>query len=91
MGNSAWQESEVTKVRVDVDRVVVARGLRVWFAGSRGSVGGREISVGQRICVIEKDWLVLRSAMTLQVDGNWIADETPLVQSTVATGMRVLS
>ena len=74
MGNRAWQGSKVTEVRVDVDRVVVARGLRVWFVGGGGSEGSGEVGVGQHIWAVKKDWLVLRDAVTLQVGGDWIAD-----------------
>jgi len=36
--------------------------------------GGQDICVGQRVCVIKKDWMVLRSAVTLQVGGDQIAN-----------------
>ena len=74
MGNSAWQGSKVTKVRVNVDRVVVAGGLRVWFVGGRRGESSGESGVGQRVCVVEKDWLLLRNAVTLQVGGDRFAD-----------------
>ena len=54
--------------------VVVARGLRVWFVGGRGSEGSGKIGVGQRVCVFEQDWPVLRDAVTLQVGGDRVAD-----------------
>ena len=67
MGNSAWEGSEITKVRVDVDRVVVTQGLRVWF------VGGGEISVGAYMRY-QKGLVVLHNTVTLQVCGDRIAD-----------------
>ena len=40
----------------------------------RGSEGSRDISVRQRICIVEKDWLILCDAVMLQVGGDGIAD-----------------